>query len=301
LSADEQVLEALSGLSSKALSMADSSDTNHAELEKWLQALAALRAGEVRFKIDTMLAATETSSKEELGDEGSELQLELQTLRDEIDSIVHMVVGHELRNPLMKSLEATEKCTRQTRQGWSRYLLSTLEYLVAQLESASTRICDLRSYTDALLEIRATITSIEDEGKPKDEATTAPSILLDVRQHYSSAPQSPNSSVPNALRRLNIKSPPSTTNELTQLATLSLDSHSKLQTQYSSTEKAFIDTLGKSLAPRQSDALAILRQLYASSSFSTIHLSDEGSDGKIKELGKRIDELAPKVATGDLR
>jgi hypothetical protein len=239
-------------------------------------------------------------SKEELGDEGSELLAELQTLKDEIDSVVHMGIGHELRNPLMNSLQASERGSRQNRQGWSKYLLSTLEYLVAQLDCSSARICDLRSYIDALLEIRATIASIEDDGKKEVEGTTTKTALLDVRQTTSSAPQPPNSSIPTALRRLNIKSSRSPPEDLAKLDTLTLDSHSKVQAQYSSTGKAFIDTLGRSLAPRQQDALAILQQLYGSSSFSTIHLSDEGLDGKIKDLGKRIDELAPKIAMGNL-
>jgi hypothetical protein len=233
------------------------------------------------------------------GDEGAELLTELQTLRDEIDSVVHMVIGHELRNPLMKCLEATEKGRGDSRKGWSRYLLETLEYLVAQLDGASTRLVDLRNYTDALIELRAAVTATEEEMKPQHLANSAPARTLEVRQPpaSSSAPPTPTSSLPAALRRLNLDANASPVS----LAALSADSHSKLQAQYAATEKAFIDTLGKSLAPAQQDALAILSQLYANSTHGTIRLGDEGLEKKVGDLGKRIDELAPKVATGDLR
>jgi hypothetical protein len=270
-------------------------------LEKWLQSLAALRAGEVRARIDAMLASAGPMSKEVLGDEGTELEIELQTLKDEIDSVVHMAIGHELRNPLMKSLEVSENGSRHNRRRWAKYLLSTLEYLIAQLDGASTLISDLHSFIDVLVEIRATVSFVEDEGKTRDNNIATINASLDVRHNSSSTIQSPNSSAPTALRRLNVKPSLTPSEDISQLDTLSLDSLSKLQAQYSSTEKIFIDTLSKSLAPQQQDALAILQGLYATSSFSTIHLSDEGLNRKIRDLGKRIDELAPRVASGDLR
>jgi hypothetical protein len=210
-----------------------------------------------------------------------------------------MVIGHELRNPLMKSLEATEKGNSDSRQGWSRYLLSTLEYLIAQLDGASTQVADLRNYADTLLELRSTITATEGEIKPQDTPAAAPAKTLEIRQQpsASSAPQTPTSTLPAALRRLNLDS--SATRAT--LKTLSIDAHSKLQAQYKTTEKGFIDTLGKSLAPQQQDALTILWRLYVNSSHSTIRLGDESLEKKVGDLGKRIDELAPKVASGDLR
>ena len=299
LAADEQVLEALSSMSSKALSTT-TTNVNHAELEKWLQALAALRAGQVRAKIDTMLAGAGSVSKEELGDEGSELQIELETLKDEIDSVVHMVIGHGLRNPLMKSLEAMEKGSRYDNRAWSRYLLSTMEYLIAQLEGASLRIADLRHYTEALLELRATIDATEAEVKVQDASqVSAPSRSLEVRAQPNpcSAPQTPTSSLPAALRRINLD--PDT--DPSALEAMSHDAHFKLQAQYTATEKAFVDTLGKSLAPSQWDALAILGQLYTHSQYGAVRLTDEALEKQVADLGKRIDELAPKVAAGDLR
>lgn len=301
LTADGQVLEALSGISSKISAVAGPIH-NTSEFEKWFQALAALRAGEVRAKIDALLAAAGPEGIGEVDGEGAELQTELQTLKDEIDSVVHMVIGHELRNPLMKSLEACDKGTRQNQQSWSRYLLSTLEYLVAQLDGTVVRVVDLQNYTDALIAIRASLTAVEDESNAKEEVVNPSRPLLQTRQSSQSAPQSPSSIIPAALRRLNIKTPTATpSDDLEQLSKLSLESQTKLQSQYGSTEKAIIDTLSKSLHPRQQSTVAILQQLYASSNFGTIYLSDEGSEGKIRDLGKKIDELAPKVATGDLR
>ena len=82
---------------------------------------------------------------------------------------------------------------------------------------------------------------------------------------------------------------------------MSHEANSKMQTQFAVTEKAFIDTLGKSLAPQQQDALAILGQLYGSSQYGAVRLTEESLEKKLADLAKRIDELAPKVAAGDLR
>lgn len=79
------------------------------------------------------------------------------------------------------------------------------------------------------------------------------------------------------------------------------ESTAKLHAQYAATEKGIIDTLGKSLAPRQKDALAVLEQLYRTSEFSSVSLSDRGLDAKVRMLGKRIDEVAPRVAGADSR
>jgi hypothetical protein len=254
-----------------------------------------------------MLAKAGPLKKEDLGDEGTELQVELQTLIDEIDSVVHMVIGHELRNPLMKSLEATEKGSRNSRQGWSAYLVSTMEYLVAQLGGVSTRIADLRNYMDTLLALRAIITATEDEVKPADSETQPSSLLspttplyppssLDPRSNPSSAPNTPITLLPNALRRLNLDpnaSPP-------VVLELKREADAKIRTQHSITEKAFIDTVGKSLAPQQADALKVLNEVYASSGYGSVRLVDGSLDAKVGDLERRVDELAPKVAAGGM-
>jgi len=302
LAADDRVLEALSSVSTKAIST-PTVNINHAELEQWLQALAVLRAGQVRARVASMLAGAGPEFQEDLSSEGAELWTELETLKDEIDSVVHMVIGHELRNPLMKSLEATEKGSRAGNRTWSHYLLSTFEYLVKQLDIASTRIIDLRQYTDALLELRSMIITTKSESCQTSDTSfarpplSAKSLEVPPKSAASSAPQTPTSSLPAALRRLNLA--PDT--QPLALTALSHDAHSKLRTQYASLEKAFIDTLGKSLAPQQQDTLAILGQLHSHSRFGSIKLSDEGLEKKVTDLGKRIDELAPKVAGGDLR
>jgi hypothetical protein len=52
----------------------------------------------------------------------TELQEELQTLRGEIGSIVQMVVGHEIRDPLLRNLQSRESHAKQARTAWSEYV-----------------------------------------------------------------------------------------------------------------------------------------------------------------------------------
>ena len=254
-----------------------------------------------------MLVPVSATSKEQLGDEGSELAAELETLKDEIDSVVAMVISHELRKPILQSLEAVEKGSREGNRAWSRYLLATLEYLIKQLDGASGRVADLKEYVDALLEVGEIVSATENESQTRDSVATQTSLTAgtagDTRPQLqqagssSSVPTTPTSTLPTVLRRLNLT--PDT--HPSSLSTLSEDAHSKLQAQQTVAEKAFIDALGKSLNPPQQDTLAILGELYAHSRYGNVRLTDEGLEGKIADLGKRIDELAPKVAGGDLR
>lgn len=52
----------------------------------------------------------------------NELQEELQTIRGEVGSIVQMVIGHEIRDPLLRNLQSCESHAKQARTEWSEYV-----------------------------------------------------------------------------------------------------------------------------------------------------------------------------------
>ncbi|QDS69233.1 hypothetical protein FKW77_001580 [Venturia effusa] len=114
LAADDQVFEALEKLTPK-VSETKAPPVESTTIDKWTRALAALRVLEAKACLDANLKGfgdrggqASDLGTPELKVELEDLQNELQTLRDEIESVVQMVIGHEIRDPLLKSVQSLE-------------------------------------------------------------------------------------------------------------------------------------------------------------------------------------------------
>lgn len=136
LAADDQVFEALEKLTPK-VSEVKALPVESATIDKWTRALASLRVLEAKANLDANLKGfgdrggqTSDEGTPALKTELEGLQSELQTLRDEIESVVQMVIGNEIRDPLLKNVQSLEGHSRQTRNGWSTYVRRSLENCV---------------------------------------------------------------------------------------------------------------------------------------------------------------------------
>jgi len=129
LAADDQVFEALSKLAPK-VSPSKSLPVEPVTIDKWTRALASFREQEIKARLDANLRGFGKRNSREIAEEpasalkieSEDLQSEMQTLRDEIESVVQMVIAHEIRDPLLKNVQALESHSRQTRNGWSSYV-----------------------------------------------------------------------------------------------------------------------------------------------------------------------------------
>jgi hypothetical protein len=130
LESDDQVLEALAALASQTLRPKEA-PVDSSTIGSWCQALASLREQETKARVDAVFNdqlvreaqgehPDQSSSATEADHE--ELQEELQTLRREIGSIVQMVVGHQIRDPLLRNAQSVESHARQSRTAWSEYV-----------------------------------------------------------------------------------------------------------------------------------------------------------------------------------
>ncbi|KAF2433509.1 hypothetical protein EJ08DRAFT_56715 [Tothia fuscella] len=313
LAADDQVLEALSGLAAQALRPQETS-VNIETAEKWCQALASLREQEARARVEIIYhdelsretqndhSEMETSATE---NDMNELQEELQTLRSEIGSIVQMVIGHEIRDPLLRNIQSHENHSTQSRMEWSEYVTSTLEHLIAQLETISDQAVDLRSYTSAIHEFRPLISATETESYPQQSvsssATNAASSPSENSSNKSKFLESRSattvSAIPQVLRRLDqdqdltASSPRSEV--LQALGESTMESISKLRAQYSAAESATLENLEKSLGEKQRDVRGITQKIHANSDGSDeVILIDKALDAKLQGLNDSVDEIA---------
>ena len=133
LAADDQVLEALSKLAARAVPQ-DTKAVDADTAEQWSRALVSLRETAAKSRFEAALqeyvwevassggklkaaASDSTPAKEEV--EG-----ELKALRDEIGSVVELVVGHEFREPMLTTLKASQEQARNSQHGWLEYVRS---------------------------------------------------------------------------------------------------------------------------------------------------------------------------------
>ena len=223
--------------------------------------------------------------------EKDELQAELKTLREEIASVAEMVVGHELRQPLLKYMRASTVQAREAQKGWVGYVVSTMQHTIQQLDILLDHATELHSYYLALYQIQ----SAYDESMAKTSST----------EQFSAAtpatPSTPNAgnmsrfkdrSVDQALRRFNIAPGKDQRTTISAMLSAVAASRAKLQDQHESAEMLDLEALAKSFDDRDRDLQALLKKLYANSDFGTIRLSDNNLDAQIQDLDEKIADAA---------
>ncbi|KAE9973974.1 hypothetical protein BLS_003326 [Venturia inaequalis] len=313
LAADDQVFEALEKLTPK-VSEVKALPVESATIDKWTRALASLRVLEAKANLDANLKGfgdrggqTSDEGTPALKTELEGLQSELQTLRDEIESVVQMVIGNEIRDPLLKNVQSLEGHSRQTRNGWSSYILTTLHHLVSQLESLNSEITSLQSYNKTLHSLTTLLQEAFSESphntQCKDDSTraigpnAAPSKLRPAAEISG-----PATYATQALRRFCASLTDSTnTNIIGRLDATTAEATSRLRGQHVAAVNATLESLSKSLGEKQREFMRVTDQLFINSRGSSVHLGESGLEERLGRLNRGVEEVAPLVARADVR
>jgi hypothetical protein len=175
---------------------------------------------------------------------------------------------------------------------------STLEHLIAQLETISDQTVDLRSYSSVIQEFRPLIIAAEMEADAPEDASTerviSPTESTSSRSKFLESRSATASAIPQVLRRLD-QDAVRTGDRLKiidALKSASSEGTSKLRTQYAAAEDATLDSLEKSLGERQRDLQAITKKIYANSEQNDVRLSSKEMDDRLHDLHKEVDEVA---------
>jgi hypothetical protein len=174
---------------------------------------------------------------------------------------------------------------------------STLEHLIAQLETISDQTVDLRSYSSVIQEMRPLITAVEIEAmvpaRPSQEPVTSPTESSS-RSKFLESRSATVSAIPQVLRRLDqdVVRTGDRLKTVDALSTATTEGLSKLKTQYAAAEDATMENLAKSLGEKQRDLQAITQKIYANSRQNDIRLSDKDFDSKLQELHRNVDDVA---------
>ncbi|TID13065.1 hypothetical protein E2P81_ATG09798 [Venturia nashicola] len=313
LAADDQVFEALEKLTPK-MSETKPLAVESTTIDKWTRALASLRVLEAKAHLDANLKGfgdcggqTSDAGTPALKTDLEGLQSELQTLRDEIESVVQMVIGNEIRDPLLKNVQSLEGHSRQTRNGWSSYLLSTLHHLVSQLESLNSGITSLQSYNTTLHSLTTLLQ--EDSSESPNTAQTKGGQSLGIGSNTSSNKLRPAAEIPGpatyaaqALRRFCPSLTQSTnTNLINRLDATTAEATSRLRGQHVTAVNATLESLSKSLGEKQREFMRVTDQLFVNSRGSSVHLGERHLEERLGRLNRGVEEVAPLVARADVR
>lgn len=311
LGADDEVLAALSKLAPKT--MPESKEEASSEkIEKWTKALSVMREQEANTRIDAMInqnilelfqsgehtsgAIDETLQKESI-------ESELQSLRDEIGSVVELVVGSEFRQPLLRLYKSSKNQAQNSQHEWLGYVLATMEHMIRQLDEMAICASDIRSFNNTLTEIRTVFLDIvggpaADDKSPqlqRSENKTS-SLKSDTRRSGESRVAASSTNLAEQIfRRFSIAGGV----ETRSLERASEADANKLQAQYSMAAISTAEVVGKSLEEQRKELQLVLNQLYAFSEFATVHLLPKDVEETVQGLDDAIGETAVVLASAE--
>lgn len=130
LTADDRLLTGIAKLAPK-LQQAPEDYDGLKSVEQRCRALVAFRTAEIKTRVDALYRQSLHSysgenvvrrSVEEFTAERDELKAELETLHAEIASVAEMVVEHELREPILRSLKRSKESQLAEQEKWSAYV-----------------------------------------------------------------------------------------------------------------------------------------------------------------------------------
>ncbi|KAF1982766.1 hypothetical protein K402DRAFT_339824 [Aulographum hederae CBS 113979] len=318
LSSDDRKLAILSQLSSRT-DPGTADPQSSKDVERWCRALIDFKTSEVRARIE----AIQLSNSAEFADkrngatrdaaaaagEKEALEAELQSLREEIDSVSEMVIENEFQGPIVSSLKQMAQTRGQTRKDWLIYMISSFEHMISRLQTIGTHTQDLQAFQSALHAISSVLIQSPPKPDVKPQTEDAPTRPRSVHLLSSSnvpslrpggANQDTNE-LQQALRHFSVSTEKKSAEQLREeLSLLALSNDAKLRSQYASTENTTTEALAKALGRANLDLDAVVGALYSNSTFGAVALSDQALDKRLGALDRSVDELGESISNLDL-
>jgi hypothetical protein len=177
--------------------------------------------------------------------------------------------------------------------------------MISHLQFIHQQAVQLQGYNMAVKEISTYFKNVSGHGT-QNTATSIESVAPGTPRS-SGAPKlkshmerSSTAGIEQALRRFNIGNPSKDLPQTAQiLSENSIQTHTKLLSQYASTIQADLRILGQVNSSRDQELQAVLSKLYASSSYGSVRLTDKSLDARLQELDEKIADTAKDYARAD--
>lgn len=219
------------------------------------------------------------------------LESEIQTLREEIPSVIELVISSAHRRPLSALMKNSQQQALTNQTQWVHYILDTFQHMINQLNLLSTETSKLHSYNSSISQIREAFQSVKLDASSTSAGAQVPAVSGFTRPTMHSRSSSrataaigTTSLADQTLKRFAIPKP---TPEA--LATASEDSIKKMLEQYVTATSSTQELIGKSLDEQGRNMQGTLGQIYAHSQFSSVRLLD-------REMEREVDALDGDIA-----
>jgi hypothetical protein len=290
LRADDDVLQALSNLTSKTIPAKQAGMVDSMTIEQWCHALTMLRESETNSKIDAAITnyicdTIESGDEETSNGQPSsiaELEAELRTLREEIPSVVELVVASELRQPLQRLMQSSRQQSITSQTEWLHYVLDTFTHMINQLNLMTNHATKLHAYTAAVAKVRSAFDSL----KTDDSSLTSPDPPASIvhqgpsraAMHARSDSRTASSAAAAAAanngtlaeqtcKRFAIPRP--TTEAFKNASDAAI---TKIQEQYTTAAALTAELVAKAMDEQQQNVQGVMGQLYGHSRFAAVEL-----------------------------
>lgn len=268
--------------------------------QTYSSAMAQTTSGSESFGIaeldQTLIVETET------------LATELDSLIEEVGSVLAMAIDHQYRHPILNTLKRRDAEARAQRQQWLSYILTNLEQMTSRLQELHSHTHDLTHYGAALAAVSATL----EEMTVKRQATETARPSVPVKPQHKSVrdlalPASSTSQRNPAVDFLRHHGIHLTTASINNAETRYAieaavqERKARLEDLSISTQEGILGQVSEAADTADAQLQGLLDAVYAYSPFGTVHLADSDVKARLVELGKNTDVLAEQVRGFDLK
>lgn len=317
LEKDDRLLDGLQSLMS-SIELPGPANTETAEIHKLCQALRSLQASVVKGRANrTFLAALQQAHDRLAGKdvearpdediEISTLSAELDSLIDEVDSVLEMTVTSRYQHPILLTLNVKQRENERQRQHWLLYVETALQQMTGHLRNLSAHAQELRGFGSALGLASAMLEKSAIPTPPvKPVRPIVASRLTDKSLRHlvlpTSAPIQPASEF---LRHHAIQTPAAreTKPEALEAALESASStrKSRLAGLAQSTDESLAAQIASSLDLADTQLQTLLNAVHAYSPYGSINLTDKEMKQRLAQLDKGIEGLGDRLRGIDLQ
>lgn len=294
LAHDDRVLAKLER-AAEHLQPIKANDAQREEISQLCKALVRLRSARIRSQVDAVyqeqLHKPATNDAEQ-GDiqhasDKAELQGELESLHEEIASVAEMVVDQQLRSPIARIHQATEKAKHDSQNNWQIHVLDTLTYLKARIDAVTEHVLQLKSFADAIKAASNAADELLGSGSNAAPMTSSKAILRTATEdgEVSEASQ-------RLLRHYNMHSNAGSSSMVESLQLEQLERQQRLQEHYTSAESSTVKAVSGVLSTFDTEVRAVVDSMYAKTEYSTISLGKQDHAIRVSGLENDIGKVA---------
>lgn len=317
LEKDDRLLDGLQKLMTR-LGRPEAQETQYSEIEDLCGALRSLQNLVVKNQANRTYSVALKQAQDKSGLDGPELQPnedlevaalteELNSLIEEVDSVLGMAIDHQYRQPYIDSLKQQEAETRRERQQWLTYVHTALQQMTNRLRDLSHYAYDLNAYGSALQAASDALDKAivpTQTAKPPQSTTVHRATHKAIRDLVLPASSGPTHPALELLRHHGIRVNSSSGNENEARAT-ALDAaleerKTRLLGLSRSTEQSIFSQVSDVLDHADAQSQGLIQAAHAYSPYATVNLTDRDIKDRLNRLDKELEGLGDQLRGIDL-